>query len=223
MKEKQKKILLFWLGTAGILCLFGSVFLFLKVGESTLASYQKIFGVISAILMLVLVFLVGIYLFLSRDVEPNYFLFDRKKRKNLSTEELTFARINERMTFLICQICENKEDLWKSDALFHEDDLFGYRSVYKPLVAYKMLYDLGIQPKDSDAWELLMSANRDLLTALTEAMERAGDKQFSEAFYKIFAGGREESDRMKEFISRNLAYFRGKMTDYVKKYIELFY
>ena len=62
-------------------------------------------------------------------------------------DNLTFTIVNERMTFFLGLVCETPDQLWQ-EGILDDSRKFGYRGVYKPLVAYKMLYDLG--EKDID-------------------------------------------------------------------------
>ena len=94
------------------------------------AVYKRVLSVICAVLMLLLSVLIGAYLWLSRDTYPNYFLYDRKKKKNIPVEKLGFKVINERMTFMLTNLAESPEQLWKGVVLLFESEKFGYKSVY---------------------------------------------------------------------------------------------
>ena len=60
-----------------------------------------------AVLMLLISILIGAYLWLSRDTYPNFFLYDRKKRRNIPVDKLTFKTVNERMTFMLTGIADS--------------------------------------------------------------------------------------------------------------------
>ena len=186
-------------------------------------TYKLVLNVICAVLFLVLGGLCALYWYLSRDTFPNFFLYDRARKKNISTEKLKFAMVNERMTFLLAQLAESPEELWKSDLLLREEDSFGFRSVYKPLVAYKMLFDLGEHDTESGYWAIFESAPKENIASLCKALERAGEKKMTEAFLLILEKYPGDNYKVKEFLRKNLGYIRSKMVSYVKKYIELFY
>ena len=186
-------------------------------------SYKKILEIVCAVFMLMLTGLSVLYWFLSRDTYPNYFLFDRKKKRNIPVEKLKFTMVSDRMTFLLGQIADSPEALWKSDVLLHESETYGYRSVYKPLVAYKMLFDLGEQGVETSYWTYFREAPECNINALCEALERVGEKKMVEAFKLIIERDPKDNMKVKEFLRRNMGYIRSKMVSYVVKHIELFY
>ena len=181
------------------------------------ASYKKVLSIVCALLFLVLAALLAYYLVLSRDTEPNFFLFDRAKKRNISVDHLNFTIVNERMTFFLGLVCETPEQLWQEGVL-DDNRKFGYRGVYKPLVAYKMLYDLG--EKDLSAyWELLKNAAPYTIDSLCNALERGGEQEMVKAFRYIFENCKNDDKKMREFVCGNLRYIRGIMLAYVKRHI----
>ena len=206
---------------AGILCVVVAIVLFAVAIPGSDATYKKVLGVICSILLLVLAVLIAYYLILSRDTEPNFFLFDRAKKRNISVDHLNFTIVNERMTFFLGLVCETPEQLWQEGVL-DDNRKFGYRGVYKPLVAYKMLYDLG--EKDLSAyWELLKNAAPYTIDSLCNALERGGEQEMVKAFRYIFENCKNDDKKMRDFVCGNLRYIRGRMLAYVKRHIELFY
>ncbi len=222
-KINWKKILpiVLWVGL--VVFAVGAILLLAVAVPRATANYQKVLSVICAVLMLLLALLIGAYQLLSRDTYPNFFLYDRKKKKNIPVEKLKFSVVSERMTFLFTRISESPEQLWKGDVLLHENDVFGYQSVYKPLVAYKMLYDLGEQGPDSGYWNYLKTAPQENLNAIYEALEKAGEKKMVDAFRLILERTDDDYARVKEFLRKNLPYLRSRMVNYVVKHIEYFY
>ena len=185
------------------------------------ASYKKVLSIVCALLFLVLAALLAYYLVLSRDTEPNFFLFDRAKKRNISLDNLNFTIVNERMTFFLGLVCETPEQLWQ-EGILDDNRKFGYRGVYKPLVAYKMLYDLG--EKDLSAyWDLLKNASPLMIDSLCTALERGGEQEMVKAFRYIYENCKNDDKKMRDFVCGNLRYIRGKMLAYVKRHIELFY
>ena len=185
------------------------------------ASYKKVLSIVCALLFLVLAALLAYYLVLSRDTEPNFFLFDRAKKRNISLDNLNFTIVNERMTFFLGLVCETPEQLWQ-EGILDDNRKFGYRGVYKPLVAYKMLYDLG--EKDLSAyWDLLKNASPLMIDSLCTALERGGEQEMVKAFRYIYENCKSDDKKMRDFVCGNLRYIRGRMLAYVKRHIELFY
>ena len=205
---------------AGILCLAVAIILFATVVRNG-EGYKKVLSTICAILLLVMDVLIAIYLYLSRDTDPNFFLFDRVKKRNIPVDKLTFSIVNERMTFFLGLVCETPEQLWL-DGVLDDNRKFGYRGVYKPLVAYKMLYDLGEKDMDS-SWELLRTATPLTMDSLCTALEHGGEQEMVKAFRYIYENCSNDTKKMQDFIRGNQRYLRGRMLAYVKRHIELFY
>ena len=218
-----KKLLPILLSVACVIFLVAAILLFAIAVPRADLPYKSILSVVCAILLLVLSGLSAWYVWLSRDNYPNFFLWDRRAKRNIPVEKLKFGKVSECMSFLICQLADTPEELWKGEVLLHEDDRFGYRSVYKPLVAYKMLYDLGEQGADSAYWGYLRSAPTANINAICEVLERAGEKKMVEAFRMILEKNPKDNTKIKEFLSRNLGYIRSRMVKYVVRHIELFY
>ena len=206
---------------AAVICLACAVLLFVFAGKSD-ATYKRILGIICGALLVILSGLFTLYWYLGRDTEPNFFLFLRREKRNMPIDKLTPLIVNERMTFFMGQICDSPESLWSGDVLENERN-FGYRSVYKPLVAYKMLYDLGEKEPDSNYWNYLKNASPETIDVLCMTLERAGEAQLVKAFRMIREKYPDDDGKMKEFLRKNVPYIRGKMLVYVKKHIELFY
>ena len=206
---------------AMIVSLAVAVVLFVFAVPNSDATYKTVLAIICAVLFIILAILIFSYLWLSRDTEPNFFLFDRAKKRNVSIDRLNFTMVNERMTFFLGLICENPEQLWE-EGILDDNRKFGYRGVYKPLVAYKMIYDLG--DKDTTAyWEILKNATPATIDSLCNALERGGEQEMVKAFRYIYENSRDDDKKMRDFVCGNLRYIRGKMLAYVKRHIELFY
>ena len=83
-----KKSMPIIMAAAGIISLIGAILLFVLAVPRADATYKRVMEIMIATLMLILSALVFYYLYISRDVEPNFFLFDRTKKKNLPVEKL---------------------------------------------------------------------------------------------------------------------------------------
>ncbi|MBQ7347946.1 MAG: hypothetical protein IJW55_08310 [Clostridia bacterium] len=216
----KKKIPLFMM-IAGIVSFIGAVLLLCLAVPRADATYKRVLEVIIASLMIILSLLIAYYLWVIRDAEPNFFLFDRAKKRNIPVENLTFAIVNEKMNFYLTMVCDSPEQLWQEDILERERVL-GYRRVYRPLLAYKMLYDLA-DKKIAAYWELLLNAKEETIASLCSALEQAGEQEMVKAFRFLMDNYRDKPEKIKDFVEGNSRYIRGKMIGYVKKNIELFY
>ena len=201
--------------------LVGAILLLAIAVPHANATYKRVLEVIISILLIAMSGLLGYYLWLTKDSEPNFFLFDRARKRNIPVEELTFQTVNERMNTYLDRVCNSVEELWQGD-VFQNERKLGYRKVYRPLLAYKMLYDLGDKNLD-DYWDLLLKASPEAIDAICNGLAQGGEAEMVKAFRFLMANYRENPAKIKDFIIGNLRYIRGRMLGYIKKHIELFY
>lgn len=216
----KKKIPLL-MAIAAVIIAVGAILILALAVPNSDAQYKKVLGSVIAVLMLVLSAMIGYYLWLQRDVEPNFFLFDRAKKRNISVDDLTFKIVNERMSFFLTLHCDSVEQLWSENAL-ENDSKLGYRRVFRPLLAYKMLYDLADKNLDS-YWNCLFEASPDVIDSLCNALEQGGEQELVKAFRFLMEHYKEEPHKIKDFVTGNTKYIRGRMLSYIKHHIEAFY
>ncbi len=219
MNWKNKKPLI--LAVVGVISLIGAILLFCLAAPKADAAYKRVLEIIIGVLMLLMAVLCGVYVYVTRDAEPNFFLFDRAKKRNIPVENLTFPIVNERMSFFLTIVCESPEQLWKDDVL-ESDRKLGFRRVYRPLLAYKMLYDLA-DKNIATYWDLLLNAEPATLNSLYSALEQGGEQEMVKAFRYIMENYRNNPEKIKDFVCGNMKYIRGRMLSYIKRNIELFY
>lgn len=219
-KNKQQLISVAMLVIA-FLSLVAAIIVFISA-PSMEASYQKVLLRIAGVLLLVLMGLSLFYFYLSRESEPNFFLYDQTQRKNISVEQLTFSTVNDRMDFYLSLISDSDEELWQGGVLAKSDGSFGREDVYRPLVAYKMLYDL--TDRDDDVqWGLLEFAEVTTIRLLTRALKQGGDADMAQAIVELYKGEGEEGENLRDFLKGNQKYLRGRMLRYVKQHLDYFY
>ncbi len=216
-----KKYLPTIMAVAAVVSFVGAILILVIPVARADVPYKQVLGTIIAIFMFLLSALIAIYLWLNRDTEPNFFLFDRQRKRNIPLDDLTFKFANERLSFLLTTVSQSPEDLWNKDVLENELKL-GYRKVYRPLIAYKMLYDLADKNVDS-YWEYLLTATPETVLSIARALEQAGETEMPKTFVFIMENYRGDPDKIKNFISGNQKYIRGRIMAYIKRNIELFY
>ena len=209
------------MAVVGVLSFIGAILLLVLAVPKADATYKRVFEVIISCLMIILSLLIAYYLNVIRDVEPNFFLFDRSKKRNIPVENLNFTIINERMTFFLTMISNSVSDLWTENML-ESDRKLGYRRAYRPLLAYKMLYDLA--DKDlAEYWGYLCNAKPETINSICDALAQGGEQEMVKAFRYIMENYRDNPEKMKDFICGNMKYIRGRMLSYIKRNIEMFY
>ena len=142
----------------------------------------------------------------------------------IPAEELTFDRVNSRMSYFMTTLTTSVERLWTENALNAPEEKFGIREIYRPLAAYKMLYDL-VELDRPEGWALFLCATPATVDALLDALEENGEEAMAKALYHAFnsASGRDDTEWLRDFLSGNAKYLRRRMLGYVQKNIEWFY
>jgi hypothetical protein len=223
MKLDAKKLVTV-LSVVAFALILGGIAMFAFVVPNASSSFYGAGQVVVATCMVAMGGGLLFFVYLSRDRESNFFLYDRKLGRNVSVDELTFDRINSRMSYFMSAIVALPQaDLWQTN-IFAKEEHFGADGVYKPLAAYKMLYDLA-EVDTPEGWRLFLGANPDLLDALTEAIHRNGDEDMARKLRAAYdnAASIDDYDWVRDFITGNAKHLRNRMTFYVRKNLEWFY
>lgn len=157
------------------------------------------------------------------DVEKaNFFLYDNKKKANASVDELDFALVNRKMSFVMTTLASNAAEAWTSDVFSNENEIFADGDdAFVPLVAYKMLYDLGDRANE-EVWQSYIAADQSMIDAIAYALEMNNDVDLGKAFKFLHANAEGDYERTQKFLSDNRKYIQNKMVKYVKTNIERF-
>ena len=223
VKVNSKKALFILCIMAGV-SLLGGILLFPLVVAQAEAAFVSVVATILAIELILLGAAILIFTVLSHDGDANFFLYDRKTKRNLNEDDLTFDRINSRMGYYMTLISSSQEQLWTKNVLASDHVRFGQNGVYKPLVAYKMLYDL-IELDRPETWELFTGADAAVVSTVCRVLTSCGEKDMSSTLMDAYEGAESVSDIewVRDFVMGNAKYIRRRMRDYVLRNIEEFY
>jgi hypothetical protein len=204
------------------LCLIASVLVFVA-SVNDHAPYQQVIYRIIGVLLLVLAALLLYLLYVSRDNDPHFFLYITSTQKNMPLEQLTFTQVNERMTMFLELLSEQPGMIW-SDGYLENNHRYLAKEAYRPLVAYKMLYDLTVEDSD-DWWAQLECASEDTVELVAYALQTAGESELPESLMDLHrkATDRDGCESLRNFLCSNQKYLRGRMLRYVKQNWEALY
>ena len=219
--DKIKRLLPLAMLLIAILSLIAAVIVFISASGAD-AAYKQVLLRIAGVLFLVLAGLSLFYFYLTRENDPNFFLYDQEARRNIPVDHLTFDGVNDRMEFYLSLISDSEEELWQGGVLAKNDGSFGREDVYRPLVAYKMLYDLTEENTDA-SWNLLEFAEITTIRLLTRALKQGGDADMAQAIVELYKGEGSEGENLRDFLLGNQKYLRGRMLRYVKQHLDYFY
>ena len=223
LSANNKRSLPVYVGGAVLSLILGIVVFAVVVGQAT-SSFFATMGSIVGVLAILEAVAIGVYIFLCFDGEANFFLYDRKTGRNISEDELTFDRINARMGYYMTLIAESQAETWERNVLARDDARFGDNQVYKPMTAYKMLYDLG-EIDSQSTWELFTGATPEAITAICKVLHGAGEVAMAKALLDIYEGAESVDDveEIRDFVMGNTKYLRRRMKEYVLGHIDEFY
>ena len=223
MKFILKNMSRILLVTAAVLILGGVAMLALLVPAAASTFYKICLAAISVLCVLMGVGLL-FALYLGRDNDPNFFLYDTKAARNIPESQLTFERINSRMGYFMTTLSTSLERLWSDNALDAAPEKFGVNEVYKPLAAYKMIYDLAVIDSP-EGWRLFLNASPAAITTLTDALRLNGEDTMAQTLIKAYntAASIDDYEWLSDFLKGNIPYISRRMTAYVRKNMEWFY
>ncbi len=217
IKQNLRLILLI---LCGVLVLTGIlVFIFGAAPNGGLLKIAFIaFGIVLILLGCSLVFLAAV---VGESENANFFLYDSKRNVNVSVEELDFARVNKKMTYVMTKLANNASEVWTRNVFAEDSEVFGGETTFVPLVAYKILYDLGDRANES-VWNLYLTADPSIIDSIVAALELNGDDDLGKAFKFLHENAAGSYERTEKFLADNKKYIQNKMVKYVKANIEKF-
>ena len=149
--------------------------------------------------------------------EPNFFLFDRARKRNISAEELTDKLINDRMMEFFAGYASSEGKLWTSGALERAQ----MEAQYKPAVAYKLFYDLAVIDKEA-GWKCFDTASVATIEFICQGLEANGDVDMA-GYIRQFKNTQPiNMAQFRQFIVSNKDYFGAKLCMYVRENVSKF-
>lgn len=215
----KNNLQLILIALCGVLIISGILVIVFGGGGSDgwLRALFIVFGVVLIILGCSLLFFAAI---VSNDETANYFLYDNKKKSNISIEELDFEKINKKMTYVMANLSSTAAKVWTENVFESDNEIFE-NDAYVPLVAYKMLYDL-VDRANESVWNLYLLANKSIIASIASALEKNSDGELGKAFVYLHENAEGSYERTEKFLSDNKRYIQNKMVKYVKTNISRF-
>ena len=138
----------------------------------------------------------------------------------LSPNDLTFAFINDNLTYFLSPYAENSVDLWNGIPQNLEMALQA-EPQYRTLVALRMLYDISQLPA-ADITVLFQAAQKKTVAALCRAVKAGGDKDMADIIFEMKCDFERLQNRVVPFFQKNKRFFEGKIYHYTKEHISDF-
>ena len=215
--NNQKKSLIMLISAVVALLLFVT-FLVIGITYSGGAVAKTVLIIISVLVLLLALELFYLSL-LTKDTEPNYFLFNPTTNSNMPVSKLTFQAINVRMNRYLAGYAASEGKLWTDKVL--DNPAIEMDEVFKPLVAYKLLFDLADRDAEA-AWKCFELASARTVEFIAIGLEKNGDVEFAKALRKIKSSAPVDLARLRDMLIKNKRYLQGKMFQYVTQNINKF-
>lgn len=217
VKENLQLILLV---LCGLLILCGFLVMFFGAGNSD--GFLKVMFVIFGIVLIALGCSLSFYAMLvSTNESANFFLYDPSTKTNIPVEELTFETVNKKMTYVMAKLVANASKVWTENLFTSNDEFFSEGKAFKPLIAYKILYDLADRANES-IWNLYLMADSSIIDSIAEALGENGDTDLGKALKFLHENASGDYERTEKFLEDNKKYIQNKMIKYVKIHISQF-
>ena len=208
----------------GALCLLIAVVITVATiaGWSDAVLLINIMLLAAAVLFLALGGLVMYLAIITTTVTKHFFLYDRNTGKNIRVSELTFETVNKRMTYFMSKIATSEHQAWTANIVGSQDEKFGKNDVYRPLMAYKMIYDL-TEHNSPEYWKLFAKADVAIVSSICDALSENDDAQLGATLVFLREHHAGNVDKISRFFMDNRAYMQKQMLKYVQAHVDSMY
>lgn len=217
VKENLQMILLVLCGVLVITGILTVVFGAAN-SEGAMKAAFVVFGIVQIALGCALVFYASL---LATDENANFFLYDQRSKRNISVDSLEFEGVNKKMTYVMTKLVSNASKVWTSNLFSDNKEFFEENELFKPLVAYKVLYDL-IDRSNESIWNLYLMADKSVIASIADALGMNADDDLGKAIKFLHENAAGDYDRTRKFLDDNRKYIQNKMTKFVKANISRF-
>ena len=181
----------------------------------------RVVMIIAAVLAFVMAALLAYLMLLANDARPNYFLYDSQLKRNIPVQKLTFETVNIRMNRCLSGYGKSIGKIWTDRIL--ENPSLDMNDEFKPLVAYKLLYDLAAHDSDN-AWKCFEYASYETVDFIGNALEMNGDNEMADCLRQMKSGLNVKCDikYVRDYVVSNIDYLKARMFRYVRDNIDQF-
>ena len=179
----------------------------------------KVLLIVASVLVLALAAEVAYLFVLSRNVVPNYFLFNSSLNKNIPVEKLTFEMIDMRMNKYLSSFAKSEAKLWVDGIL--ETRAADIKAEFKPIVAYKLLFDIAENDSET-AWKCFLLASDMTVKYIAEGLAENNDRDMAAAIIQLKSTKPVNMQQTREFLVGNKKYIKKQLVKYVTENIQKF-
>jgi hypothetical protein len=184
----------------------------------SLTAFSKAMLIVMCVLLVAMAVMLALIVLLPDSVRVNYFLYDEDTGKNLSVAALTEDIVFERVDAFVAELVRKRSELWLPGRL--DACAFGDNGEFAPLVAYKMLIDLGEADSDG-AWRCFCAAAPETVKWIADTL-RPYEPNMTKDLLAVKARFGNDPAKVRGFVLHNLKYLRARAMQYVVKSIDSF-
>jgi hypothetical protein len=181
---------------------------------------EKMLCLVAAILLVFISSIFFILFALSFGKSQNVFLYDKKTKRNISVEDLTYERVCEFLDSYIGIILQGKKNLLFSD-IFNNSLLKNVPEIYHPLIQMRLLL-LWMEIDSSDQWMLFVNSDKSYINIMEDTLYQFGEYQISSRLQYLWSSYSGDDTEIRNFFSKNTDYLKEFILNYVKVNIHLF-
>lgn len=219
MNQKNLKL---WFGIAAIVFAVAAIaLLFVGIFAFNFAEAKliKIMVLVISVLCLAIAVELVIFGWMEMGGAPNFFLYDSQTKRNIPVQKLSFQIINGRMNRFLAMYAPTEGKLWTDRAL--DDPYLNMQDVYKPAVAYKLLYDLA--EKDAEqGWKCFELASEETVEFICVALEMNNDVEMASNLRQMKKSVPLNLKYVRDYIVKNRNYLKSKLSHYIYDNIQSF-
>ena len=179
----------------------------------------KVLLIVASVLVLALAAELAYLFLLSRNVVPNYFLFNPSLNANIPAEKLTFEMTDMRMNKYLSGFAKNEAKLWVDGVL--EARAADINPKFKPIVAYKLLFDIAENDSET-AWKCFLLASDMTVQYIAEGLAENNDNDMAASILQLKSTKPVNMQQTREFLVSNKKYIKKQLFEYVTNNIEKF-
>ena len=211
VKENLQLILIV---LCGLLVISGILVMIFGAGnsEGALKVLFVLFGIVLIALGCSLLFFA---MLVATNENANYFLYDPRTKTNMPIDNLTFELVNKKMTYVMTKLVAYATKVWTENLFTSNDEFFADGEIFRPLIAYKVIYDLCDRSNET-IWNLYLMADGAIIDSVAEALEDNDDGELGKAFKFLHENASGDYERTQKFLNDNKKYIQNKMIKYVK-------
>lgn len=191
--------------------------LFLWLGLD-LSRSDKILAVFASVLSAAISGLFIVLFAYSFGKKHNVFLYDKKSKKEINVEDLTFEKVCEFLDLYIGLVFHGKDNISISDFIEGEifDKVSGY---YRPLIVMRLLL-IWIETDSKDKWKQFTQTDKIYIDAIEDILSNCGENIISSRLQYLRAS--EDDSEIESFFLGKVEYLKAYILNYVKANIHNF-